>query len=159
MFNEKNENNGCNENNETTYQFSTSPNIVSLLDYNTRINFIDKCLSFITDNDISKFYILSFFHNLSFFILYLVLFFTTSPFYLSICLIITAIQLILNIMDNGCFLMKLERKYIGKWWFGGYTCLKYIHPSLLDKKYISKIFYSLVITIFTLSILKLYYLL
>lgn len=91
------------------------------MDYHTRIKITDDILNiFSTDNKI-KFLILSLFHYIFLTIFYFYILFTKNKTYLITLLFLFLTQLIFNIFDKGCFLMKLERKYIGKDWYGIYS--------------------------------------
>lgn len=93
-----------------------------ITNYNYRINMIDNLMNKITNDAKNKFYILSTIHYLIlFFLLFYSIFFSNNILLFSIAYITLIIQIILNLYDNGCFIMKLERKYIGKWWYGPYT--------------------------------------
>jgi hypothetical protein len=146
------------------------------MNYDDRINILDSFLEFIvslgfpngigtdtgvnlennTNNDMKKFYLLCFIHYVVLSQIFLIFFFTKNVYLFSICLLCILIQIAVNLLDNGCFLLKLERKYIGKWWFGTYTVLKYIHPSLLNNGMISNIYYSFMIGIVFIGIYRIF---
>lgn len=99
-----------------------------LIDYHERIDSLDILLNKLTSVRHNKFYILCFFHYVVFVCgIYIPIFFTTSLYQLVTCGIILICQFILNIYDRGCFAMKLERKYIGKTWYGPYTLINYLY--------------------------------
>lgn len=115
------------------------------MDYNMRIHILDSALSKISENNYTKFWILSIIHYICLTALYLCVFFINNIWILTLILGVFVVQTILNIMDNGCFLMKLERKYVGKWWFGMYTILNFIIPNtcLIDAEHSVWLFYLL----------------
>jgi hypothetical protein len=97
-----------------------------MLRYEDRVNYLDTFLNlFSTDANI-KFNILANFHYLSVLVIYIWFVLTKNKKVFWVLFIIILIQLVLNIIDDGCFLMKLERKYVGKEWYGGYHILEYI---------------------------------
>lgn len=126
-----------------------------MVNFETRITYLDHLLSKIanTNNRIYKFVILSLLHYGCLTLLYISIFFTTNRTFLSIILLILLIQVWLNIKDNGCFLMKLERKYIGKQWYGPYSLLNIIVPNTITPQTLPKIFK----TISILSVIFLIY--
>lgn len=101
-----------------------------MLDFHSRTKCLDDILSFISEDERTKFIILSVIHYGLLTALYIGIFFTNNLYYIRLILLVLIIQTLLNINDNGCFLMKLERKYIGKTWFGLYTIINYIFPSM-----------------------------
>jgi hypothetical protein len=127
-------------------------NIITSYEERTRVldTIIDNIISSIYGygygytNDLKttyKFYLLCLLHNLVIFPIYLIFFFTKNVYLFLACFWMILIQIALNIIDNGCFFLKLERKYIGKWWYGGYTLLGYINPDLLNGDFIGKLYY------------------
>ena len=121
--------------------------------YEKRIEFFDTILSYITTNDTIKFIIIASLHYIIGTILVLYFIFSThlySSIFL-ICFILFII--IINIIDRGCLLMKLERKYRGKDWIGPYFLLHYIYKekSMSTKiKFSYNVFFipGMIITIF-----------
>lgn len=133
----------------------TNP-LLKFIDYHTRINLIDKILSVITDIKEKKFILLSLLHYGLLSILYLNIYFTTKSYFLKIILLILIIQIIFNVYDDGCFLMKLERKYIGKGWYGPYSLINDIYPNTINEKTMPNIFKILSILSVILVIYKIY---
>lgn len=107
---------------------------MNLLDYQYRIDTLDTLLNKISMNMNIKFVLLSCIHYsiLAIFIYYN-LFFSNNIYVFSLSYFLLIFQVILNLWDNGCFMMKLERKYIGDWWFGPYTLLNYIMNDVINK--------------------------
>lgn len=127
---------------------------MNLLDYNNRIEYLDTLLSKLTEQKEYKFLILVSLHGLLFVPIYFTLFFSQNKLYHLFVIVFLIFQLVLNVYDNGCFLVKLERKYIGKGWFGFYTGLK---PFIdLNKERTMYLYYSFVLFLFFLVLLKLY---
>lgn len=115
-----------------------------IFSYDKRIKDIDYILSNFTINNREKFYLLSFYHYV---FLFVIMFFNigfSKNFYIFIvsyvCLLI---QIWINFIDNGCYLMKLERKYIGKWWFGPYTIFNICKRDIITPYRCSILFKSL----------------
>jgi hypothetical protein len=81
-------------------------------------------------------------HYTLFFVLYLTIFITDSPIFINVCLVVLVIQLFLNVVDNGCIIMKLERKYLGKKWFGITTILGDLLGVHVERKHSLAIFYT-----------------
>lgn len=127
-------------------------------DYNYRISFIDNLLTYFSNSNSIKFGLLVFIHNILVLPIYYVFFVSNDLLYFSLSLLFIVIQFSLNIIDRGCFLLKLERKYIGKWWFGGYTLLNYIHPSIANSSNIASLFYLFMVFITLFGLSKLFYL-
>lgn len=146
-------------------------------DFNNRINALDKFVSIIYENihniflhpeqvkkrsiineyckhngeNKIKFYILCFIHYITLTLFYSSVLFVNNIYFLSIIFIVLIIQILLNIYDGGCFIMKLERKYIGKNWFGPYTLINILLPGFITKNNIPYIFKSIsILTILTL---------
>ena len=117
-------------------------------DYNTRIEYIDALLSKISNSNNTKFYILCFFHYIVFIGgLYIPMVFAKKMIYLVICCIIMIAQLGFNIKDKGCFLMKLERRYVGKDWYGPYTLINYLYDDKIIDQNNLLIIYGIVTSI------------
>jgi hypothetical protein len=91
-----------------------------IIDYNERIKIIDKFLSFFSCSNSTKWFILISLHYTIFPLLYIILLTTTDKHIFILSFIVVIIQIFLNYVDRGCILMKLERKYIGKDWYGPY---------------------------------------
>jgi uncharacterized membrane protein len=58
--------------------------------------------------------------------------------------VVIFIQFILNIIDDGCIILKIERKYLGKEWFGFYTALGELLNIEMNATRVKIIFYSIV---------------
>lgn len=117
-----------------------------MLSFQDRINYLDKILNLVSDNEQVKFYVISFIHYIGVLILYIWFLLTKSFKIFIILFIVIVFQLILNIIDDGCILMKLERKYVGKDWYGGYNGLEYLGIEL-DKKVVENAYTILMISI------------
>lgn len=83
--------------------------------------FMNKTIGIIDDRDVG--YFISIFHYPLMLGAYIVLFLTNNIVVVSFVFSIVFIQFLLNIIDDGCILIKLERKYLGKEWFGIYTVI------------------------------------
>lgn len=127
------------------------------LDYDFRIHKLDSLLEKVSSNTTIKFLLLSAIHYLVvFYIIFYALFFTNNILIFSISYALLIGQIILNIMDNGCFMMKLERKYIGKWWYGPYVILNYIKEDLINPYTCSLLFRALSVFGFSYGLYRLY---
>lgn len=127
---------------------------MNLLNYNDRIEYIDSLLSKITREKEYKFLILVSLHGMLFVPIYLILLFSQNKLYHLYIILFLLVQLTLNLYDKGCFLMKLERKYIGKGWYGFYTCL---NPFIkLNKERTMYLYYSFVVFLCFAVLLKMY---
>lgn len=73
----------------------------------------------IDDADVG--YTLTLLHILLVFGIYGIILTTRSPLLLSVATLCLGIQFVFNLIDNGCFMLKTERKYLGKEWFSFYT--------------------------------------
>lgn len=103
-----------------------------IFNYNKRTNDIDSLLSNFTVNNREKFYILVFFHYaFLFLIMFFNIAFSNNIYIFTISYMCLIIQVWINFIDNGCYLMKLERKYIGKWWYGPYTIFNIFKQNMI----------------------------
>jgi hypothetical protein len=128
-----------------------------IINYQYRIDLLNNFLNCFSSNDKIKFYILSFIHYLFlyFLLFYFVLFSNNFILFLiAFCALI--IQVLLNLHDNGCFIMKLERKYIGKWWYGPYTIFNLLDNQMINEFSCSIIFKLLSSISFILGLTRLY---
>lgn len=117
--------------------------------YDSRIQMLDTFLSWIERNTTRKqtvelqqhikFYILITFHLLVFIPVYIIVLYSNNIGLLLAAAVVLYIQLLFNILDGGCFLMKLERKYYGKQWYGFYTPLVWLFG--LERAQINGLFY------------------
>ena len=64
---------------------------------------------------------------------------------------------LVNVKDNGCFFIKLERKYLGKDWWGPYGIFKYVGINV-NKKFVENMFLMISVVLILLSIVKFIYL-
>ena len=108
--------------------------------FDSRINFIDNFLNNITENTQHKFYILSIAHYSAAAILLAIIILTNNKYILLLCILFISTVSFFNYADNGCQLMKLERRYIGKEWFGLLTFLNLKFPNLINKESIIVVF-------------------
>ena len=125
------------------------------IDYNNRITFIDNLLNKFSQNKKTKFYILFFIHSIIFLPIWYILLFSKNNILNIIILVILSLTLILNLIDDGCILLKLERKYIGKDWYGLYTPIKNYFNLTSDN--IIMIYYFLTLIVIFILFTKLYY--
>lgn len=130
--------------------------IWTYFNYNTRVEGLDKLLSNISNKKDNKFYILCFIHYFLLTLFYSSIFFIKSPIVLLIITLILIFQILLNQYDGGCFIMKLERKYKGKNWFGPYTVFNYICNGIINNKSMYYIFNSISIITIILVVYKFY---
>jgi hypothetical protein len=107
-------------------------------------------------HDKIKFYIICFIHYVLLTLFYSSVLFVDNLYILSIISIVLVVQVLLNIYDGGCFIMKLERKYIGKEWFGPYTLINSLVPGLITSNSLYYIFYTMSFITTTILIYKLY---
>lgn len=130
-----------------------------IFSYEKRIYYIDTILNYFSKNNKIKFYILSCIHYTFFALLDSIVLFSNSFHIVYIFYSILLIQIIFNHIDNGCFLMKLERKYIGKKWIGPYKYIDCIFgEGYMNVNKISIIFYSMSNILLCIGIVKLLYL-
>ena len=125
------------------------------IDYNNRITFIDNLLNKFSQNKKTIFYILFFIHSIIFLPIWYILLFSKNNILNIIILVILSLTLILNLIDDGCILLKLERKYIGKDWYGLYTPIKNYFNLTSDN--IIMIYYFLTLIVIFILFTKLYY--
>ena len=129
-----------------------------MFDYQSRITGVDNMLSYISDDKVIKFYILSFIHYILFAVpLYGMLICVKPGKFQWVLYTIFAIQLLFNIYDNGCFLMKLERKYVGKEWYGSYSLINYIVPNFTTPHSVNFIYWTMGIFFAILHPVMVYY--
>jgi hypothetical protein len=118
-----------------------------MLYYEERIHYLDKLLEYFSSDETVKFNILSGIHYPIFFITYIIFVFTRNLKIFITLTILFLLQVIFNIIDDGCFLMKLERKYIGKDWYGGYHILEHILPVNINVDIVKSVYRSLMVGI------------
>jgi len=106
------------------------------LDYNKRIDLLDGLLSFFSGSDYVKWLVLSTLHYTIIPILYIVLLTTKSKQTFGLISIVAIVQIYLNYVDKGCFLMKLERKYVGKNWYGPYGLIPNMSREMIQPLFI-----------------------
>ena len=79
-----------------------------ILSYENRINYLDTFLNIFSNNPQYKFYILAFIHYIILFgIIYYGIFFSQNIYIFGFAVASIIIQLLINVYDNGCFMMKL----------------------------------------------------
>lgn len=151
--------------------------INNILDFKNRTQFIDNILNTFTfyfhnnvklgdnieliSNNYIKFFYLCLFHYGLLITIDLIILFSSNFYLLFISIIIIIIQIYLNIIDNGCFLMKLERKYIGKHWIGPYKVFDIIFGENTmnnNKHIVIHIFKTFSLTLLFVGLIKLFYL-
>jgi hypothetical protein len=115
-----------------------------LIDYNERIQIIDEFLSFFSCSNSMKWFILITLHYTIFPLLYIILLTTNDKHIFILSLVIVIIQIFLNYVDKGCFLMKLERKYIGKDWYGPYGIIPNISKGTIQNIFIVAMIFLLI---------------
>lgn len=133
-------------------------NTIHYLTYNNRINYLDNIVQSITNTTNLQFFILSFSHYYFMFILLFYFFTTNHKNIFLITYFALVLIIIMNFFDNGCIFMKLERKYIGKSWFGPYTALNLINKNICNPQTLPYFFKSLAIFSLFFGIFKYYYL-
>lgn len=126
-----------------------------MLSYKSRIDYIDKNLNLISNDNNTKFIILCLIHYILVLIMYAIVFFTSNFYLFLFAIVFFLFQFILNFVDKGCFLLKLERKYKGKCWMGPYVILQKIYPDLTIQH--TMIFYRVFSFLFTLFVLYRFY--
>lgn len=137
------------------------------LSYSSRIQNIDRILSWLERKTTGKkttelqqhikFYMLITFHVILFIPIYIIIIYSKNIGLMLFAMSILYIQLMFNILDNGCFLMKLERKYIGKKWYGFYTPIVWLFD--LETQHINTLFYIFAIIVLGYTSQKCYSLL
>lgn len=130
--NDINDNNDNNDNVNIFYLKYFYYYFYNILKYENRINGLDNFLSIFSNNNFYKFIILITLHYPVLSIFYLILLFTNNIFIYIIIYFFIILQVILNYYDNGCYFMKLERRYIGKWWFGPYLLLNLFKKDFIN---------------------------
>ena len=92
---------------------------------------------------------------ISFVSLYALIIFSSSPktMLFKISVIIIIMQIISNIYFNGCFLTKLERKFLGKEWFGFPFTFIFKNPTKLK---VNSLYAMGIFVIFSSALYKIY---
>ena len=122
----------------------------------SRIHLIDTWLdNYVSSDPNTKLRWVSFFHYGAFLVVFGTLLFTQRfAVFLAMVLFFACVR-ILNRMENGCFLMKLERKYAGKSWFGIYNLIHSLFPtsivSPMTKEWM--LFYFSILNIFIIMVI------
>ena len=129
-----------------------------MLWYHERIQFMKSLGEFVhtwigrvDDADVG--YTLTLIHLLVLFTIYGIILFTQSPILLFVGFLGILTQFILNLVDNGCFMIKAERKYLGKEWYSFYTLIADIFHIPLSRTRVILLYY----TILCLSLLIIVY--
>jgi len=104
---------------------------------------LDNVLHLFTTNTTYKFYLLSFFHYAIAigFVLY-AMFVSQSQFIVISALLMQLFVVGLNLWDGYCFMMKLERHYVGKHWFGPYSIITAVFPTFANRNSINSVFFA-----------------
>jgi hypothetical protein len=89
-------------------------------------------------------YTISFIHYALMLGAYCWIFITNNLLIFLILFTIIFIQFILNIIDDGCIILKIERKYLGKEWFGFYTAVGDLLNIEMNATRVNVIFYSII---------------
>lgn len=113
--------------------------------------YIHSWIGRIDDADVG--YTLTLLHTCIVFGIYGIIFTTRSPVLLFLAFLGLFLQILLNIVDNGCFMMKAERKYLGNQWFSFYTLLGDLLHVSMNRTRVLMIYYILL----TVSILTILY--
>ena len=127
------------------------------ISYEKKIRYIESFLDKITLNKNIRIIIIFIMHYgliLSNFIIYL----NVDNLIVYVITVLTMLFIFLvNIKDNGCFFIKLERKYLGKDWWGPYGIFKYMGINV-NKKFVENMFLMISVVLILLSIVKFIYL-
>lgn len=103
--------------------------------YKNIIHSTETLLDSITKHNGRKALLLIVFHNLFLFLGILYLMFGKLDMYYLVFMLFMLIILITNLLFRGCFLMKLERKYLNsKNWYGAYHLLEFLGIELNNQK-------------------------
>lgn len=127
------------------------------ISYEKKIRYIESFLDKITLNKNIRIIIIFIMHYgliLSNFIIYLN---TDNLIVCGITVLTMLFIFLVNVKDNGCFFIKLERKYLGKDWWGPYGIFKYFGMNV-NKKFVENMFLMISVVLILLSIVKLVYL-
>ena len=103
--------------------------------------FMGKTIGIIDERDIG--YFISIVHYPLMLGPYILLLLTDNILIFSFLFLLVLFQLLLNIIDDGCILIKLERKYLGKEWFGIYTVIGDLLGIDMNAILANRIFYSI----------------
>ena len=132
-------------------------NTIYYLSYHNRIKFMDDIVQSITNTTNLQFFILSFCH---YYFAFVVIFYFLTTNHKNIFLItylIVIFIIIINFLDNGCIFMKLERKYIGKSWFGPYTAFNLVKQNCCNTQTLPYFFKPIAILSLLFGVFKYYY--
>lgn len=113
--------------------------------------YIHSWIGRIDDADVG--YTLTLLHTFLGFGIYGVIFTTRSPVLLFLAFLGLFLQILLNIVDNGCFMIKAERKYLGNQWFSFYTLIGDLLHVSMNRTRVLMIYY----TVLSASILTILY--
>lgn len=98
----------------------------------------------IDDADVG--YTLTLLHTLVVFGIYGIIFTTRSPLMLLLAFLGLFLQIFLNLVDNGCFMIKAERKYLGNQWFSFYTLIGDFLNISMNRTRVIMVYYILLTT-------------
>lgn len=89
-------------------------------------------------------YAISFIHYALMLGLYCWILITDNLLLFIILFIVIFIQFLLNIIDDGCIILKIERKYLGREWFGIYTAIGDLLNIKINATRVNVFFYSII---------------
>lgn len=124
-----------------------------MLSFEQKFLLIDKFLSFFSKNSTTKGYLLFTLHSLWAIIAYAYIMFGEIGFKYLIAIITLIIQVFVNAQDRGCILLKSERKYLGRKWYGFYHFLSYMFGDITPK-IVMYTFITISITMFAIIVVR-----
>lgn len=126
-----------------------------MLWYHERLQIIDYILSIFIKDPYHKWLLLSILHYVAIAILILVSLLFAKGYYLYSVIGVLILVAFFNYIDNGCILLKLERRYVGKQWYGNYSLIEYLCPGSLNQTNVDLLYYLLVMCIVCVIVFRL----
>ena len=124
-----------------------------MISFEQKFLLIDKFLSFFSKNSSTKGYILFTLHSLWAIIAYAYIILGPIGLKYLFAIITLIIQVFVNAQDRGCILLKSERKYLGRDWYGFYHILGYIFGEITPK-IVMYTFITISITMFAIIVAR-----
>ena len=128
-----------------------------MTDFYTQLQeYTDNLLNYFFDSHKNKTVFLIVFHNLLMGLAIMYLLFGNINYFYFFVIGFMGLVLLLNILFRGCFLMKLERKYLNtKEWYGAYHMLEVFGLDLNNSK-VKKLFYIWGLIIAIIPFIRIY---
>jgi len=127
------------------------------LSYNQKLKYTEALLDKISFNKNIRIFLIFLMHYGFILLNFIIYMKTNSIIIYFITIVMLMLIFLINVKDNGCFFIKLERKYLGKDWWGPYGMFKLIGIDV-NKEFVENMFLCISVVLILFSIIKLIYL-